>query len=453
MRLGLTVMLGLLGAWLMPVQRGFFPHVSAGHYRVALFAWLIVAVAGVLLLHRGIRVPTHLRLFVYMGLALAIALVGIPSSGMNDPFDCLSLAKITLIAFFVLMAGFTYGSQSSCRPTCSMIYNTVRGIALAVASPLLLFTSRPQGEGLFGVSVRAGFLLFLCALASPLLSLGRDHYPRFMWNFVNVDDMILMCQSFSHWAWLGCAVVSVLTPWPEILRFSDPEKRGKSNRIQFLTVPGLATAALALLAILKWRIFLVVLSYSLLLLYLNWHAFVLLLITTPYRCSFRVPKLQDLDPKARMGTLGTALFLGVALVPLALWCGPDIGTLVTGKLFTEKIFLMRTGWVLDQSTIQSGYCRFILLGGMMSAYVAVARWLCNRSSLPGYWAFALPTAGLCFCLLSYLTCVFYSLAAYIHTLGFTLLRIYGLAFGVGCYIMTALFVWWALKRPDKIEED
>jgi hypothetical protein len=148
-----------------------------------------------------------------------------------------------------------------------------------------------------------------------------------------------------------------------------------------------------------------------------------------------------------MGPLGIVFFLGMAVLPLAMWCSPAIRTLFTGGLFTARFDLSWVGWTLDQSTIHCGFWRFTMLGGMASAYVAVARWLCNRTSRPGYWAFALPVVGLWLCLLSYLTCVFYGLIVYIHMLGITLLRLYGLAYGIGCYLLAALFVRWALRRP------
>ncbi|MBI3986720.1 MAG: hypothetical protein HY343_07365 [Lentisphaerae bacterium] len=452
-RLGLTLVLGLLGTWLIPVQDSFAFVVLASHHGPALPAWLTAAFAGVILLHRVEHVKTAVRLFVFMGLILATTLVRTPPAGMYAFLDLFGLAKMGAIGLLLLIAGVSvFGSPVERTASWTWVLNLLRGLALAIASPLLLFASRPRGSrplspgsALSGV----GFVIFLYALASPLVSLGRDHYPPAVWHFVNVDQIGLICRSFSRWAWLGCAVLFVLAPWPETPRLGGTNSLTRANRIRSLAVVGLVVTVLILLAVLELHAFFAVTLYALLLFATEWIVFALLFMVCPWFKYPRLPALGELAQNAKMGSLCTVLFLLLALIPFALWFSPAIRVLVTGKLFTTPFNLSWVGWTLDQSTIQCGFWRFTALAGMVLAYVAVARWLSDRSSRLGYWAFTAPTIALFICLLSYLTCVSYSLLVYIRTLGFTTLRVFGLVYGLGCYIFTLGFMRWALQGLNR----
>lgn len=450
-RLGLTFVLGLLGTYLMPIQSGFFPGVLAAHHDVALLVWLVAAFAGVLLIHREEHVQTPARLFIFMVLALAVALVRTPPADIYDILDRFDLAKISAIGLLLLMAGaLVFGLPVQGGRRRSWIVYLLRGPALAIASPLLLFASRPRGGRPFSLRSalsRTAFLILLYALVSPLLSLGRDYYPSALWRCVNVDELGLLCLSFSPWAWFGCALLFLLSPWPEVPKIMEPDNKTRVHRIRFLASIGLTAIALVLLAVLRWEILIAVVLYSLLFFFIDWLPLALLYMVCPCLRYPRLPKLGELPPEARVGPLGTLLFMALMLFPCAFYFRPAIRTMVKGKLFASTFDARWVEWALDQSTIQCGFWRFTAMAGIILPFVAIARWLSNRSTRRGYWAFTAPTVALLFCLLSYLTCVFVSLIMYIHTLGFTPLRIYGLAYGVVCYVVTLVFLRWSVRSP------
>jgi hypothetical protein len=452
LRLALTLWLGLLGAWLMPVRQSFRPGILGAQHGPALLAWLAVAFAGVLLLHRETQAPTPRRLLVFMGLAAALALARTPAPGMFDMADWRSIARISAIALLFLMAGGSLFGMAA-RPTSStpwMVF-LLRGPALAITSPLLLFASRPRAGTPGSTLVRTASLLFLCALASPMLTMGRDSYPQFLWSYVNIDNLGAMASSFVAWSWFGCAALALLTPWPKAPVPEAAPHRGLLNKRQLLGGLSFIGAAVVILAVLKWKTFLAALAYALLIVFTEWYLLALLLLLCPCLLFPRLPRLASPVPGVRLSTLGTLTFMALVLGPFASWCRPPIRCLFNGQLFSAHFDTSWVGWILDQSTIQCGLWRFTCLTAMAMAYVAVARWAGDRSTRRGYWAFTVPTLALFSCLLSYLTCVFYSLAVYIHTLGFTTLRVYGLLYGVCCYSATVRFIRWAVQKPDRKE--
>jgi len=150
--------------------------------------------------------------------------------------------------------------------------------------------------------------------------------------------------------------------------------------------------------------------------------------------------------------VGTAIIMVVVLVPLA-WFGfssdgPFLHVL-SGHLFTGGFDRIHAGSVMDQPTIGKWYVLFGVFSAAAVPYMAVARWISDRRTRVGYWAYAGPAAGVCVCLLIILTMPFYWLLQYIHEMGFTRLRVYGLAYGVGGYLVILGFLYWAARRPRR----
>lgn len=445
MRLGVVVVLGLLGAWMksapgllgpqgLSVVQGAFPSV-----------WLAMAFGSVLLLHRLERVKTPRRLGVFMGLALAASLLRPLPAGMHDFFDRGAIAKVGVVGLLVLMAGASmFGLpflRGGSRPWSVYL---LRGPALAFVSPLLLFASRPRGSGPLSSRVRllrAAFAVFLYALASPLLFFADNYCSRFMLRYFGIDLPVSTCGAFGLWAWAGCAVLFLLTPWQEAAWLASPRVRARG--FTFWLCAGVGLLAAALIAMVDE-----VRGYTWILLCLGSPAWALLLIVGPFPRVPFFPKLAEPDPSVKLGALGTLGFLVVVLSSLFFYFVPYFLGLVSGTLFFQPFRSSAVkGWALDQSTVQSGFWRFSLLAGMMAAGVAVAGWLSDRSSRRGFWAFALPVISAFIVALSYLTCNVYMLFMCVWTMGFTLLRICGLAYGLGCYLVVLAFLRSVVRTP------
>ncbi len=152
----------------------------------------------------------------------------------------------------------------------------------------------------------------------------------------------------------------------------------------------------------------------------------------------------------KIGPLGTAVFMALALVVVAWLTRKPLAFVITGKVFAYHFDNTRhVGWALDQGTVQKAFILFTAFALLVSPYVAIVRWVSDRTTRLGYWAFAGPTIALCLCLISILTCAFVGLFKYIHAMGFTPMRTCGLAYGLGASIAVVGFVRWAFRKPKE----
>jgi hypothetical protein len=157
-------------------------------------------------------------------------------------------------------------------------------------------------------------------------------------------------------------------------------------------------------------------------------------------------------PGRRLGALGTVILLAAALVPLA-WFGlsrdgPFLHVL-SGQVFAGRFDASHVGSVLDQPTIGKWYLIFGVFSAAAVPYLVLIRWISHRHSRSGYWAYVLPTVGVCLCLLIIQTMPFTWLLQYIDAMGFTGRRVFALAYGVGGYLAILGFLGWAARPPRR----
>ena len=100
-------------------------------------------------------------------------------------------------------------------------------------------------------------------------------------------------------------------------------------------------------------------------------------------------------------------------------------------------------------SIKISFFLFTLFTAVAFPYVAIARWKSDRNTRLGYWAFSVTATALCICLLGILTCAFGRLITYIHAMGFTPMRIFGLLYGLGGYIVVLGFLYWATRTHEE----
>lgn len=395
-RLVLTLVLGLLGAWLFPVAQGFFPNPFDMARGLRLIVWLITALAAILLLRR----MEHSK----------------PSS-----------------------------SQSRKSPTRSWTESLICAPAIALAAPLLLFASNSATNN---PSVpkrllsRAAFLVFPFALAPGFtLSLLGFNSHRY---FPQAPHWL----SFSLWTWLGCALLYLLSPWPREPRIRKLQEPPPMRWIVTLGTCAFVAMALLLLLLLLDQIRsprdLIILIP--LLLWLPCAVFFFLLSPWPGdACS---PKLTGLPAERQLGPLGSALFVTLALAPFAAFALPPFLYVASGQLFASSFDRAHIGGALDQPSLTKWFFLFTMFSSLLLPYVAIARWLSDRSARLGYWAFALPTLALGLLLLGLLSVPFYWTLQYIGAMGLTPRRLYGVLYGIFGYLLLVAVFCWAVWPPQ-----
>jgi len=439
--------LGVLGAVILPARQDFGPHAFATLERAPLFAWMAAAFGGVLLLHRVEEVKPPKTDFAVMGVALVLALMLPPGVGRVAGEEQGVAGFVWFGAIIsLLVVGASVGRLGSVRATNPLVSaeTLLRGCCVGLLAPLLLFASRPGGGGrssspgrrlsrvafaVFPYVAGAGFFLPLA-----LAELGDREFA---------SRVGMVCLSFTVWAWIGCAFLFVLSPWPHYPRIPKLVKLTKAVK-----VGSLATIAFAAIAAVQ----LVRLGEEWVLMFPFHPLFIsggvacgLIILLVPWPQYPPIPRLGELPGARKLGPLGTVVFLALALVPLASFAYGPFLYVVSGQLFASGFDRAHIGGALDQPSLTKWFFLFEYFGAMGLAYVAAARWMSDRSTRWGYWAFALPTTVLCGCLLSVLTLPVWWLVQYIDAMGVTERRVYGLVYGLGGYAMVLGFLCWAVR--------
>ncbi len=427
---------------LIPVKAEFFISPFANVQGVAGLVWMTAALAGVLLLHRveKVKVPRHMHLLMALAWALSLMFpLGFVDEKFRAPACC---AWLCIMGLLLLVAGASVSRlRNQGESNLSWVECLLRGPAVALAAPLLLFASRPVARGGSSSPMqtlsRVAFAVFPYALAAgfTLTLFGSGWSPG------------LVLLSFSLWAWLGCALLFLLSPWPEYPRILMSDGLTKARKVGSLVSIALVAMALVQLALLGQYWVFVVFFHP----WFMWGGVgcVLLLLLTPWPEYPRIPKLGDLPKARKVGPLRTAVFMAMALVPLASLALGPLRHVVSGDLFRSEFHRIHVGTVLDQPTIGKWFFLSALFAALAFPYAATARWMSDRSTRLGYWAFAVPTAALCLCLLSILTMPFWWLLQYIDAMGFTEVRISGVVYGLLGYVVILGFLCWAVWPPNK----
>jgi hypothetical protein len=455
LRLWLTLALGLLGMFLFPFGEGFAPDAFAHVHRLPLFVWMTAAFGGVLLIHRAERWSMPGAQALLMDLVLALSLLVSVGVGEKQQHWGQSLGNFYWLCFLLLLLimGASAARPRSLREsgTGSLRESLLRGPAIALTAPLLLYASRPVGSD--GPSSGLHRLSGAVLSALPHVLAAGFALPFFL-SVCRYDKLAsgvgLMWQSFTVWAWIGCALLFVLSPWP-----AHPRVVRRDDLTQACKRASLAT--IALVAILLFQK--VVLREFVLFLMFFHPAFiwggvgcVLALVLVPWPEYPALPRLGALSTARKMGPLDTVLFLTLALVALGSFAWGPFIHIVSGQLFANTFNPDDAVGGLDQPSLSKWFFLFALFSATVLPYVAAARWMSNRESRWGYWAFAIPAVALCLCLLSILTLPFYGLIQYIGEMGCTVRRLLGLEYGLTGYGAVLAFLCWAVWPPRKEEK-
>lgn len=122
----------------------------------------------------------------------------------------------------------------------------------------------------------------------------------------------------------------------------------------------------------------------------------------------------------------------------------------SGALFSQPFNIIHAGYSMDQPTIGKWLIWFAILTFLAVPTLLLARLVNDRSSMVRYWAFAAPVLIFTILLLSILTPPVCLLVQYIFWMGFTPMRITGLAGSAAGFVGLIVFCWWNLRHPKSI---
>lgn len=123
-------------------------------------------------------------------------------------------------------------------------------------------------------------------------------------------------------------------------------------------------------------------------------------------------------------------------------------TVLTGQIFDHGWDPVHAGFTLDQPTIGKWFFWFTVFTAICLSYMELVRKFGVRSVKPRHWIFAVGLTALCLFLICLLTIPFWWLIQYIHAMGWTPKRLFGLFYGTGGYAIVLVFWYRAiiLKR-------
>jgi len=124
--------------------------------------------------------------------------------------------------------------------------------------------------------------------------------------------------------------------------------------------------------------------------------------------------------------------------------------ILSGQFWAEKFNTIHAGATMDQPTIGKWLIWFTVLSMITFPYVLIVRRMSDRSTRSGYWAYAIPAIILCVLMLSILCYPICMLAQYVHSMGFTPKRLFGLLYGLGGFIFVIWFLSSAFRPETKL---
>ena len=152
------------------------------------------------------------------------------------------------------------------------------------------------------------------------------------------------------------------------------------------------------------------------------------------------------------------------MLPVLIWVwlpakGPFISVfngnvphhIISGKLFSEKFDIVHAGFTLDQPTIGKWLFWFSVMTLSSLPYMAAVWWLSDRRKKIVYWVYSAMLIFVCVLLLCILSWPLCWLVQYVHSMGFTPKRIYGLVYGILGGLLVLGFFIWAIRKPKDEE--
>lgn len=143
-------------------------------------------------------------------------------------------------------------------------------------------------------------------------------------------------------------------------------------------------------------------------------------------------------------------FWAIAREPvLSVVSGAVPGYVFSGRLFSDPFDTCHSGFAMDQPTIGKWLFWFTAIAVLSLPYALMVQWVGNRTTYFGYLAYLVPAACLSFMLMCILSWPLCWLIQYIHSMGFTPKRIFGLVYSLVGMGLVLTFLWLAIRRPEQ----
>jgi hypothetical protein len=120
--------------------------------------------------------------------------------------------------------------------------------------------------------------------------------------------------------------------------------------------------------------------------------------------------------------------------------------ILIGKLFSEKFDIGHA------RGIRIGLIWFSFMAVVSLPYSLAVRWSSNLRNRAGYLAYSISMTLLCIFLLCILLWPVCWLIQYIHSMGVTPRRIFGLVYGIAGFVIVIRLLCWAIKRPEEEQQ-
>ena len=160
---------------------------------------------------------------------------------------------------------------------------------------------------------------------------------------------------------------------------------------------------------------------------------------------------NDLSTLRKIGLVGTVVVMAVWLVYIAYLMRYFFYEAVSGEIFTARFDRYHPGYGVG--AIEARFFAFTLLAAVGFSYLGLIQWITGRGTKLSYWAFVVQAIAICLYSLIPLTSALYRHLLYINAYGFTTLRICGLVYGLGGYILILWVLCWAVKMPNKMRRE
>jgi len=143
-------------------------------------------------------------------------------------------------------------------------------------------------------------------------------------------------------------------------------------------------------------------------------------------------------------------FWAIAREPvLSVVSGAVPGYVFSGRLFSDPFDIGHAGFAMDQPTIGKWLFWFTATAVLSLPYALMVRWVGNRTTYFGYLVYLVPAACLSFMLMCILSWPLCWLIQYIHSMGMTPKRVFGLVYSIIGMGLVISFLWLAIRRPKK----
>ena len=127
--------------------------------------------------------------------------------------------------------------------------------------------------------------------------------------------------------------------------------------------------------------------------------------------------------------------------------------LLSGEVFRDQFNTIHAGFVLDQPTIGKWLFWFTCMTVTSMPLTLLVRALTDRKCKWAWSVFAIANVALGICLISMLSWPLIWLGQYIHSMGFTIRRVFGLLYGGMAGAGVLGFIAWSIRRPPREQRD